>query len=213
MPFSREQFFGVFAAYNHDIWPMQAVLFFVAVAAIAAAVENRRAAVQILAGLWVWCAIAYHWMHFVPVNPAAWLFGALFLTQAVLLVRNRPPLEFIDIPSRRIAAGGVFIAYALVAYPVFGTLIGHAYPYSPTFGAPCPLTIFTLGVLMMVRPPLPLALAIPALLWSLIASPAIFRFGMIEDAVLPLAAAAYVAFALHDRGLRVASMLREVRHA
>ncbi|HKB80506.1 MAG TPA: DUF6064 family protein, partial [Thermoanaerobaculia bacterium] len=162
MPFSRDQFLTVFAAYNHDIWPMQAVLFFLAIAVIATAVENRRASMMILAALWAWCGIAYHWMEFTRVNPAAWAFGFVFLAGAALLLRQ--PAEFVDVPPVRLTVGGAFIAYALIVYPLIGGIAGHAYPQSATFGAPCPLTIFTLGILMLLKPPLPWVPALPAIL-------------------------------------------------
>lgn len=46
--------------------------------------------------------------------------------------------------------------------PSLGVAIGHTYPAQPTFGLPCPTTIFTFGLLLWVRPPVP---------WSLLVIP------------------------------------------
>jgi len=51
----------------------------------------------------------------------------------------------------------------------------------PTFGLPCPTTIFTFGMLAFLRPPYPRYLFVLPLVWVLIASQAAFLFGMVED--------------------------------
>jgi hypothetical protein len=40
----------------------------------------------VLALLWLWTGIAYHWLAFAAINRAAWVFGALFVAEATLLV-------------------------------------------------------------------------------------------------------------------------------
>ena len=60
------------------------------------------------------------------------------------------------------------IVYAMLLYPAIGALAGQSYPAVPVFGvAPCPLVIFTFGVLLLADP-LPLRLLIVPLLWSLV---------------------------------------------
>jgi uncharacterized protein DUF6064 len=106
---------------------------------------------------------------------------------------------FDDVPSLRRWTGLGIVIYALLLYPVVGAAAGHLYPATPTFGSPCPLTIFTFGLfLMTARPLVPLALAVP-LLWSAIGSAVIFRFGMIEDVGMPIAAATVIAFLISER--------------
>lgn len=75
------------------------------------------------------------------------------------------------------------------------------YPASPTFGLPCPTTIFTLGMLLVVRPVPPLrTLALPAP-WVVVATMAALRLDMREDlGLLPaLAVVAAVAARAHRR--------------
>ncbi len=199
MPLTKEQFFQVFAEYNQAIWPLQAALFLLAIVTVAGALWNNRVASTILAALWAWCGVVYHAVHFARVNPAAWLFGLLFLSAAVLMLRNAAALQFGDVPSRRLGIGSAFIAYALLIYPAVGYLAGHLYPEAATFGAPCPLTIFTLGLLLIARPPVPVSVAVAPILWSLIGTTAVFQFGMIEDLALPVAGLTCFAFLLNDR--------------
>jgi hypothetical protein len=112
---------------------------------------------------------------------------------------HAPPLHFRH--SQAGVAGAVIIAYALVVYPVIGYLVGHRFPASPAFGAPCPVTLFTAGLLLwgLGRVPLHL-LAIPAL-WSVVGASAALRFGVLEDLAMPIAVS-IAAFLIvrHNRG-------------
>jgi hypothetical protein len=80
------------------------------------------------------------------------------------------------------------ILYALILYPIVGSLLGHVYPSSPTFGLPCPTTIFTFGMLLWVRKP-PLIVLIIPVLWSIVGFSAALQLGIKEDIGLPMAAA------------------------
>ena len=50
--------------------------------------SSRRSHDRRISGLlavhWAWSAVAYHVVFFTRVNPAAWLFAAIFLLQAAL---------------------------------------------------------------------------------------------------------------------------------
>jgi hypothetical protein len=203
-PFSAEQFFGVFTAYNQAVWPAQLLLVGLAVGAVGLALRpgprRGRAVAAILACLWVWMGVAYHWAFFAGINPAARAFGALFVLEGLLLSwaalrwEHAPRFEPGTDPAG--VAGAVLVAYALVVYPLLGWSLGHRYPAQPTFGLPCPTTIFTLGVLLWVKPRPPwILLAIPVA-WAVIATGATRYFGVWEDAMLPLAALTAVALTL-----------------
>ena len=77
-------------------------------------------------------------------------------------------------------------------YPLIGQYSGHAYPYAPTFGLPCPTTIFTLGVLLLLPYRLPWYIAIIPILWSVIGFSAAFMLGVVEDTALILAGILFV---------------------
>jgi hypothetical protein len=199
MPFTTEQFFEVFAKYNAGVWPAQLLLqgaaLLVTWLALRHSAKRTGLALALLAGLWSWAGVVYHWLNFAAINPAAYGFGAVFVLQAMLLAwsawRGTVQLEFGGGWSSW--TGVVLVASALVAYPLIGLWSGHPYLGGPTFGAPCPLTIFTFGVLLLARrgPPLGL-LAIP-LAWTVVATSAAFSLGVLEDRLLPLAAAASLA--------------------
>ena len=191
MPFTVEQFLAVFAQYNQAVWPMQAVLVLAASAAIGFAfTQSNRIVALLLAGLWWWTGDVYHWVFFSRINRAAWLFGLLFMTQGVLFFLVgviRKEWQFQVRWEGQSIIGGVFIVYALLLYPLLGQMLGHRYPAAPTFGAPCPMVIFTFGMLLWLEGKVKLWLLVIPVLWSLLGLSAAVSLGMREDFALPLA--------------------------
>jgi Family of unknown function (DUF6064) len=188
IPFTAEQFFGVFRLYNNTVWPAQVLLLALAVLAIIFIALQRAwsgvAVSVILALLWVWLGAAYHLAFFARINPVAYGFGALSIVGGLLfawhgLLRRR--IEFAFSRSLRTALGVTLLAFALLVYPIWATLAGHGYPELPTFGLPCPTTIFTIGLLgLSSGPSLRAVLAVP-ILWSLVGSQAAFLLDVAPD--------------------------------
>jgi hypothetical protein len=152
-----------------------------------------------LAGLWLWSGIAYHLTQFTAVNPAAYLFGAAFILQGLLFAwaAGRGTLVF----GPPVGAGGIIgaagVAYALLVYPALGAALGHHYPAAPTFGAPCPSAIFTFAVLLWARPRFPIHLLLIPALWAVLAAPMALRWGVVQDAAMPVLAVVAVAMLVH----------------
>jgi hypothetical protein len=188
LPFTPEQFFLVFARYNESVWPMQLVLNALALACIGLLFSSRawasRAICAALSLLWAWMAIAYHFAFFSDINPAAWIFGAVFLLGSLAfawfgVVRTGVLLQ--PALAARGVVGAVLIVFALVIYPVIGYSIGHRYPNAATFGLPCPTTIFTLGLLLFSVHPVSRWIFVVPLLWAAVGSLAPFQLGAVED--------------------------------
>ena len=191
LPFTRDAFLDVFAAYNEVLWPVAVTLWLLtafAFVVLMRAPQKRRLLTGLLAVHWAWTAVAYHLAFFTRINPAAWIFGAFFLVQAALFAWHalsarglRFPLERRKIP----VPAAALIAYAL-AYPAIVQVGGDAYPRIPTFGVPCPTALLTIGFLLAAdRPSFTLAL-IP-ILWSFIAGSAAVLLGVTADLALPVA--------------------------
>jgi hypothetical protein len=195
LPFTTEQFLGVFERYNLAIWPLQIVAYALGLVAVALALRpvgpSDRIIGAILACFWLWMGAVYHLAYFSAINAAAIILSALFIAQAVLWLFVgvvRPRLAFRASFGAPSMLGGLLILYSMVAYPIIGTLLGHGYPQSPSFGmAPCPTTIFTFGLLLWTRArPPTYVLAIP-LIWSVIEFGAALSLGIREDIALPIA--------------------------
>jgi hypothetical protein len=188
LPFTAEQFFEVFARYNAAVWPAPVVAYLLGAVAVLAVLSGHRAgnivAAMVLTSFWAWTGIAYHWLAFAAINKAAWLFGALFVVEAALLAWFARQLEFGFRAGSRGLVGLAFIAYAAILYPLLGLAAGHVYPAMPLFGVtPCPVTIFTFGLLLIARRP-PWPLLIVPVLWSLVGGSAAFLLRVPQDWLL-----------------------------
>lgn len=200
LPFSSEEFLEVFARYNDAVWPMQWVLTSAALVCVGLLFCTKpwasRLISLLLAGLWLWMALAYHLALFSEINPAAWWFGILFLLGAVAfdwfgVINDR--LRFKAALDAWTVAGAFLLIFALVIYPMIGYGAGRRYPAVPSFGLPCPTTIFTIGLLLFAQAPAPRAVFVVPVSWSVIGALAAFRLDMAEDLGLLGAGAAGVA--------------------
>jgi hypothetical protein len=194
LPFTTEQFLEVFRRYNTTFYPLQAVFLLIAVYAIFVLGRNKsnsgKIVTAILAVFWLWMGLAYHIAFFSSINKAAYIFGSLFILEGILLLiygcLNQPAFTF----QKNVAgiASVLLLIYALVIYPIIGYFLGHRYPYSPTFGLPCPTTIFTIAVFLLAEKRLPFYIVLIPLLWCAVGFSAAFSMGIYEDSGLIVAA-------------------------
>jgi hypothetical protein len=219
-PFTAEEFFGVFRAYNLAVWPAQVFLLLAGLLIVTLALRSRPLTDWLAGGLlgvlWAWTGTVYHLLFFSEVNKAAYVFAVGFVIQGALLliagpieyrIRFRPKADAFGV------VGGALVAYALVIYPVVGLALGHTFPSAPTFGVPCPVTIFTFGLLLWVEPRVPRSLLwIPAI-WALIGTTAVRAYGMIEDVGMIVAAVTATAMILTRRSYATTAALGAGRSA
>jgi uncharacterized protein DUF6064 len=198
LPFTRDQFFDVFALYNRSLWPFALALWAYALVAAMALSRRRgcgRGPVAMLAIQWIWAGVAYHAVFFSIINPAARLFAALFLIEAGLLVWFgvvRDQLRFSPNGSRRHVIGWILVTYALL-YPLLTQVEDRAFPESATFGLPCPTTILTIGWLFLADPASPTVLALIPIGWALLGGSAAGLLGVRADLMLWVAGIALTA--------------------
>lgn len=214
LPFTEEQFLRVFAEYNRAVWPLQLVFYSVAGLTLLLAVRKRPSSDRIISGalalLWLWMGAVYHLTFFATINKAAVAFGALFILQAFLFFTSgvlSSSLTFRIRAGLDGFCGAALFAYSLIFYPVLGRLHGHEYPAAPTFGLPCPTTIFTFGMLLCAEGRVPTCLTLIPLVWSVIGTTAVLYLGMTED--IGLLAAGLIGatlIALRNRNLRIHSV-------
>jgi hypothetical protein len=215
IPFTNEQFFLVFEKYNQAIFPMQFVLILVAIISVILVAHPKPSAnktISVLLGfLWLWAGVAYHLIFFTKISPLAYFFGVLFVFQGLLflyegVVRNRLSFR----ASRRLDGilGAILMVYALAIYPIIGYALGRFFLTSPTFGVPCPTTIFTFGLLLWTDKKIPLNLLIVPVLWSIVGTSAALSFGVKEDFGLLVAATMGTAVIVqHNLTLKTAKIL------
>jgi hypothetical protein len=200
LPFTIEQFYGVFRDYNTAVWPAQWFLAALTLVAVVAMLRPRPwsgvAVSAILALLWTWIALAYHLAFFARISPAAYAFSAVSMVGAAVFIWQgvvQRKLAFGWVPGPKSVVGVVLIVFALVVYPVWAAYAGHPYPATATFGLPCPTTIFTIGVLCFAVPPTPRSPLIVPFLWCLVGAQAAFLLDLQPDLGLIAAGAVSVA--------------------
>jgi hypothetical protein len=122
---------------------------------------------------------------FTRINPAAWLFAALFIGQALLLFRagvRRHP-HYLSFGEWEGVVGAGLIVYSL-AYPFLTMAAGHVYPAMPTFGVPCPTATLTIGLLMTASRPIPVGLTVVVVFWAFVGGSAAVLLEVATDYVL-----------------------------
>lgn len=207
MPFTIEEFLAVFRRYNLDVWPAQVFMIFLAVVLVILVYRGKptpsRLVNLMLGAFWIWMGLVYHILYFSEINKAAYIFGLLFIIQGMLfgyqalvhwqgILYGRPS-------AFRTIAGWVFIGYALLVYPLLSVVFGHTYPEMPTFGLPCPTTIFTFGLLMFSVSRIPRYLLLIPFLWSLVGFSAAISLGILEDTGLVVVGVAGSALLIFEK--------------
>jgi hypothetical protein len=190
---SSASLLAYFTKYNPSIWPMQVVVYVLALAAVFLAVKKSkysdRIIALILAFFWIWNGI----MFFLPVGASGsqwYIFAALFVIQGILFLVSvaKPMVSYrvgTDIYSM---TGIVLILYALIGSPLVGALVGHLYPQMAFVGLfPCPTLPFTFGLLLCTTSKIPKYLLVVPFIWGLVGVMTI-SIGMVEDVVMLLGA-------------------------
>jgi hypothetical protein len=189
LPFSHDAFVDVFRLYNQAIWPAQVVAYGLAGLALASLLRPSpgadRLALGLLAGMWLWTGILYHGLFFSAINGAAIAFALVFALQGGFFawLAVRPHVFAFTIGKAGTSLVGLaFVIYAMLVYPLVGALVGQTYPGVPVFGvAPCPVVIFTFGMLLLARRRVPVGLLVIPGLWSLIGGSAAFLLSVPQD--------------------------------
>jgi hypothetical protein len=202
LPFSEEEFLALFSSFNLSLWPALAVLWLASAIESVRLVRGRstgREVALLLAVHWAWSGIAYHFLFFRRINPAALTFAAFFVGQSMVLAHEawqgrwsvaRGPV------LRGWLSSGFLVASLL--YPLLVLLDGHQFPVAPAFGVPCPTTLFTAGALLGVGG-WPRVVAVVPIGWAVVGGSAAVLLGMSPDLLLFGAGAALAASLLPGR--------------
>jgi len=180
-----DDFFNTLQTYNETFVPMFIITFALGVIAVFLAFRKSKHSdkftAAILGFLWLWSGLVFFVLFFGSVDfaifglrlPGIWyVSGILFVAQGILIVLFgviKSSLSFRFGQDRHGFVGALLVVYAMVIYPIVGFLTGFVYPRYPVFGiAPCPLTIFTLGLLQWLDKKTSILVAIIPLIWAVL---------------------------------------------
>ena len=213
LPFTQQQFALVFAVYNGAIWPLQPIVHGIGFVMLALLLVGRAqwtgtANAVVLASMWIWTGLVYQIGFFSRINPAALAFGAFFVLEGALLLdaAMRGALAFGGARGLRCALGWAFVVYSVLLYPLLGMWSGaHAFEL-PAFGlTPCPVTLTTVGMLLLAPGAAKRLYAIP-IAWALVGGSAALLLRVPQDWALWLAPVAVAAVALAERQRRAPAL-------
>ena len=204
--FSPRTYYRLFEIYNAAIWPAQIVA--VGLGPAICALLGRAAAVRgrliaaILAGCWLWVAIAFHASRYASINWAAVYFAWGFGLEAALLiwigiVRGRLVFERpVDLASR---AGLWIFLFALAVQPMVGPLLGRPWRQVEIFGvAPDPTAVATLGILLLASGGGRWALVVIPAIWCAVSGATLMAMKAPDAWIPPLAAALVISLAVRQ---------------
>lgn len=196
-PFSKEQFFSVFEAYNTDVFPMQIIILalgIVALLVLSYKLRLKNKLIGIFLGFsWLWAGIVYHIMYFSPINKAAFVFGLLFIIQGILLLLDTFVFKRLAFNLKLNVKGGIgtfLVVFGLLIYPILGWLLERSLPHIISAGLPCPTVIITFGFFALAIDRVKWYLLVIPFIWSLISLGAVTNFGIYQDYMLILSAIA-----------------------
>ena len=169
-----EQILKILAEYNEKIFPLQYVAyilgFLVLVLACRKSTLSSRIISAIFAMLWLWVAAVFALPYAIDGMTNAIITAVFFFIQGGFFLHQilRPKLHFGTYSKTFTIVGILFVLGAMVGYLIIGQIMGHTYPgYFPFGLAPCPLTVFTLGIYMFTSKKIPKHLLILPFLFSL----------------------------------------------
>jgi hypothetical protein len=168
-----EQLLDAFAAYNQQIWPMHIIAYVLGAIAVFLAIKKSlwasRVIIGVLAFFWLWVALLF-WLPSAGQGfTIGYAFLVLFVIQGVLFLIQaiKPGITFGTHNKFQTIAGLTMIFYVMVGYPLIGILVGHNYPQAAFIGLfPCPLTLFTFGLLLLTSSVVPIILLVIPAFWG-----------------------------------------------
>jgi hypothetical protein len=199
-------YYRLFELYNAAIWPAQIVAVSLGLAIWAllgrAPAVRERLIAAILAGCWLWVAIAFHANRYATINWAAVYFAWGFGLEAALLiwtgiVRGGLVLERpVDLASR---AGLWIFLFALAVQPMVGSLLGRGWRQVEIFGvAPDPTAVATLGILLLANGRGRWALIVVPAIWCAISGATLLAMKAPDAWIPPLAAVLVASLAVRQ---------------
>jgi hypothetical protein len=208
--FSPRTYYRLFELYNAAIWPAQVAALVLGLAVLALlcrpGAAHERGIAAILAGCWLWVAIAFHAHRYATINTAAVSFAWGFGLEAALLiwtgvVRGRLSFGRTADPANR--AGLWIFLFALGIEPMLGPVFHRGWRQAEIFGvAPDPTAIATLGVLLLANGRGRRALFVVPAVWCAISGATLLAMKVPDSWIPPLAAAIAVALAIWQGRVR-----------
>ena len=193
LSFSLEEFLLVLESYNLAIWPLQIIAYVLIVLVLFFSLKptkySTKIVLAILSFFWLFAGIVFCFIYWAPSHIFGYIFGIFCTVQGLLFLYSitRSDITISSPDNTYTFIGILFVLYAIIGYQVFGYYLGHIYPKFFAVGlVPCPTTIFTLGIFLIINKSIPIKYFVIPLMISLGGFLAAYN-GIYEDIGLVIA--------------------------
>lgn len=175
--FSPATYWRLVERYHRDVWPLQLVMVAVGVWLLWLVLTRRpmhaRVVPAVLAAVWAWMGWAFHAERYAQINWAAEYFAWAFWLQAALLLVFAAAVRSEERSGRSNGgANGIGVALAMIGvllYPLAASMTDGGWARAEVFGVmPDPTALATLGLVLAMKRPHRVWLAIIPLLWLVV---------------------------------------------
>ncbi len=174
LSFSLKEFLLVLESYNLDIWPLQIIAYVLILLVLFISLKPTKYSVKIvlvvLSFFWLFTGIVFCFIYWAPSHIFGYIFGFCCTVQGLLILYSVIKSDItISSPDKLYRLIGLlFVLYAVIGYQVLGYYLDHNYPKFFAVGlVPCPTTIFTLGIFLIINKSIPIKYFIIPLMISL----------------------------------------------
>ncbi len=174
LSFSIEEFLLVLESYNLDIWPLQIVVYVLIILVLFFSLKptkySTKIVLSILSFLWLFNGIVFCFLYWAPTHIFGYIFGVCCVVQGLMFIYSISKSDItMSSPDKTYTLTGIlFVLYAIIGYQIFGYYLGHIYPEFFSVGlVPCPTTIFTLGIFLIINKSIPIKYFVIPLMISL----------------------------------------------
>lgn len=158
LSFSTGDFLLVLESYNLSIWPLQIFAYILIIVALFFSSKSTNYApkivLSVLSFLWLFNGIVFNYLFWAPSHIFGYIFGLCCVIQGILFLYSikRSDITLGNSIKTYTIVGILFVIYAAIGYQIFGYYLGHIYPkYFPVGLVPCPTTILTFGIFLIIR--------------------------------------------------------------
>jgi hypothetical protein len=210
-PFTNDQFFEIFrliwANHNGLVWVLSLLAALPIFVGLVPSIMGNRAGLAITAVLWAVSGVMYHIVYFSAVSSWAYVFGLMFLAQAVALafVAWSGPIYCARSGAR--VVGLLMMALSITLYPL-PMVFAVGIPVPPFGIAPCPVVLFSMGFLVTLDLEGKGWLMAAPVIWAILGTSSAAFLGAYMDLMLPVYAIIMVV--LHRRHLAQRRKARQV---
>ena len=193
LSFSLEELLLVLESYNLFIWPLQIIVYVLIVLVLFFSLTPTQYSAKIVSAIlsffWLFTGIVFCFIYWVPNHIFGYIFGIFCVLQGLLFLYSirRSDITIGSSDKTYKLIGILFVLYAIIGYQIFGYYLDHIYPKFFAAGlVPCPTTIFTLGIFLIINKSIPIKYFVIPLMISLGGFLAAYN-GIYEDIGLVIA--------------------------